>query len=531
VRLTDLEGNETFPALSPDGNQFVYVKSVGGRSHIYWQRVGGGNPLDLSKDSSSDDTQPAYSPDGALIAFRSERDGGGLFLMGSTGESARRLTDFGYNPSWSPDGTEIACATEGTSDPRKRSARSQIWRVNQGGQKRLVSEADGVQPSWSPNGLRLAYWGREPGREARRTIWTIAATGGKATAVTNDDHLNWNPVWSPDGKYLYFASNRGGPMNFWRVAIDESTGKVLGDPEPRTTPAQWSALLSFSHDGREFAYATNEGKSNLERMDFDPATGRVSGTAVAVTAGSRAVDSFAVSPDSKWIVFATAAPQENLFVVHPDGTGSRQLTNDGFKNRVPRWSPDGWFIVFYSNRGGAFQAWSIRPDGSGLTLMSATNQLYNPVISPDAKTLACNVGTQYDLCLIDLLRPLGERRPTPLPRRDHSFSPFSWSPDGSRLVGLTDQPGIFVYSFPRHNYERLSADVAQFPVWLHDGRTVLYLGDGKVRLLDTATRRPRDVLAAPANSAFIAAAASPDDRVLYTLRSGQEGDIWLGRLR
>jgi len=72
--------------------------------------VGGKNPIHLTKDSPDDDTQPAFSPDGERIAFRSERDGGGLFVMGATGESAKRLTDFGYHPAWSPDGQEIACA-------------------------------------------------------------------------------------------------------------------------------------------------------------------------------------------------------------------------------------------------------------------------------------------------------------------------------------------------------------------------------------------------------------------------------------
>ncbi len=69
------------------------------------------------------------------------------------------------------------------------------------------------------------------------------------------------------------------------------------------------------------------------------------------------------------------------------------------------------------------------------------------------------------------------------------------------------------------------------PVWLHDGRNVLYLGDGKVQLLDTVTRRSREVLTAPANSTFTAVAVGPDDRILYTLRSIQEGDIWLGKFR
>ena len=51
-----------------------------------------------------------------------------------------------------------------------------------------------------------------------------------AVAVTDDPDFDWNPVWSPDGKYLYFASDRGGQMNLWRVPIEESTGKVTGSP-------------------------------------------------------------------------------------------------------------------------------------------------------------------------------------------------------------------------------------------------------------------------------------------------------------
>src|SRR5437773_11434 len=70
---TNQQGVEKFPALSPDGSSLAYVSRESGNDDIYLQRVGGHNPINLTKDSAEDDTQPAFSPDGSTIAFRSER--------------------------------------------------------------------------------------------------------------------------------------------------------------------------------------------------------------------------------------------------------------------------------------------------------------------------------------------------------------------------------------------------------------------------------------------------------------------------
>src|SRR4029078_7597476 len=141
TRLTDLEGSETFPSLSPSGELFAYAKSAGGDADVYLQRVGGGNPINLTQDSPLDDTMPAFPPDGTQIAFRSERDGGGIFVMGATGESVRRLTDFCYYPALSPSGKEIACSTANPYRPDVReSASSQIFIIDvDSGASRLVS--------------------------------------------------------------------------------------------------------------------------------------------------------------------------------------------------------------------------------------------------------------------------------------------------------------------------------------------------------------------------------------------------------
>jgi len=94
-----------------------------------------------------------------IRAFRSERDGGGIFATDLAGRTVRRLAPFGYDPAWSPDGQEIVVATEGVYDPLNRRSMSHLWRIDlRSGQRRRLTSEDSVQPAWSPHGQRIAFW-------------------------------------------------------------------------------------------------------------------------------------------------------------------------------------------------------------------------------------------------------------------------------------------------------------------------------------------------------------------------------------
>jgi serine/threonine protein kinase/Tol biopolymer transport system component len=532
TRLTDLPGREWLPSLSPDGKFFLYVKSAGGRSHIFLQRVGGGNPQDLSRDSAGDDTQPAFSPDGRQIAFRSERDGGGIFVMGATGESVRRLTDFGFNPAWSPNGREIVCGTDSIVDPSTRRQPSEVFRVSLAtSERRLVRGRDAAQPSWSPHGHRIAYWGVSSGQ---RIVWTAAADGGQPVRVTDERSLDWNPVWSPDGRYLYFASDRSGVMNLWRVAIDEDSGRLLGKPEPVTLSSRASMQFGISRDGKQFIFAGDDPRVTLERIRFEPATGTTVGAVVTVTETSQGVGSCNASRDGTLLVFETTGPSEEIKVIRPDGAGLRQLVGGGFRNRLPRWSPDSSQIAFYSNRGGNYEIWTVHADGSKLAPATAfhTSENYHPIWSPDGMRLACDLGEQE--ALVDLGRPVAERRPEFLPPAGPhlGFTASSWSADGRWLAGSLHRPdevrypGVVLYSVAERRYVRLT-ERGEGPTWLSDSRHLLYMDGREIFLLDARTRRARRVLAAPPGSSYEDLSLSPDDRVLYLVRVVDEGDIWL----
>ena len=122
----------------------------------------------------------AYSPDGKLIAFRSARNPAGIYVMEETGENVRRVSDFGFHPSWSPDGKQlvvsdrVADVATGHTIPN-----SSLWviDVETGNKKMLDTKGDAIQPSWSPNGQRIAFWFVKDGRLGE--LATIPADGGE----------------------------------------------------------------------------------------------------------------------------------------------------------------------------------------------------------------------------------------------------------------------------------------------------------------------------------------------------------------
>jgi Tol biopolymer transport system component/serine/threonine protein kinase len=534
TQLSDQSGPEYFPSLSPDGKSFAYAGFASDNWDIYLQRVGGKNPVNLTKDSPWDDTHPAFSPDGERIAFRSEREGGGIFLMGATGESVKRLSDFGYNPAWSPDGKEIACADEGPVDPAIRNnPNSRVWAVSVAtGERRQVTKVDAIQPNWSPHGNRIAYGGRR--NAAQRDVWTIPAGGGEPTEVTNDPATEGSPVWSPDGKYLYFASDRAGSMNLWRVPIEEQTGKVLGPAEAVTTPSTYSTHLSFSLDGRRLAYSQILRRANLQQVGFDPDKETITGQPVWITQGSRWANTPNLSPDGEWLAFdAQGGKQDDLFVIRRDGTSLRQLTDDLHKDRQPRWSPDGRRIAFFSDRSGKWEIWMINSDGSGLKQLTyAPGIATNPAWSPDGTRLSYRNAGGASPSIIEVEKPWTEQSPQVLPSMSDltNWGVWSWSPDGRKLAGNKLPAGapisILVYSLETQHYEELTY-FGRGPVWLSDSRRLLFLHQGKLRLIDSPSKKVRELLSVAPNEFGNGVTLSRDDRHLYFSLVTTEADIWL----
>ncbi len=531
-QITKEPGLELFPTLSPDGKSIAYVRRVRGNWDIFLQRVGGQNATNLTADSDADDTQPAFSPDGESIAFRSERDGGGIFVMGATGESVRRVINNGYNPSWSPDGKYLAVSSEGFEDnPAFRHAFSKLWVVTiANGVKRELGVPDGMQPHWSPHGNRIAYWAVDS--SGQRDVWTVGSDGSGPVRVTDRAGTNWNPVWSPDGRSVYFSSDRGGAGNLWRVPIDERSGKTLGRPESITASGGGAMKqhITASLDGRWIAYIEHAVTENLFKVPFNSAAGKVSGPATSLTSGSRHIHVPNTSPDGTMVAFQSFGPQEDIYVIRSDGTNERQLTNDAFRDRMPRWSPDGRSIAFYSNRGGAFDIWMI--DAGGGNLRQITNDSaadVRAIWSPDGKRIAGYRFNQEGFILDLSVSPPREMPIAPFDDPDAVFDVSDWSPDGQSLAGEKYSKssgmvqGLFIYSLQSGKYQLL-ADAGYTPTWLADSRRLVFERDGRMYLIDRVERKPREIPVLPGQTID---QFSLNDRFLAVTSHAKEADVWL----
>lgn len=538
-QLTFLAGGESSPALSPDGESFAYVKEVDGQQDVFLQRVGGSKPVNLTADCAEDDGAPSFSPDGRRIAYRSECAGGGIFVMGATGESARKVTDSGYNPCWSPDGLELAFADEQLQSPFGRGTTSRVWAVRvENGERRLVAGRDGMQPSWSPDGRRIAFWGVDD-RTSARDLFTVAADGSEsdesaAVRVLDDPPVDWSPAWSADGRSLLFSSTRGGTMNLWRIGVDPSTGRPLGAPRPVTVPSSWAGKPSSSADGRRIAFVDRNVRTSIRLASFDPAAGAISGTPRSAALGTIEVhDTVALSPDGGTVLFDDAGLPQHLYLLDSRG-GLRQLTEGPHRDRQGSFSPDGEWIVFQTDRWPT-KLGVIRPDGSGLRALTdeTKTSAFYPTWSPDGRSIVSGGMSGAFRVEVAEGRAAGPAQPfAPLAEEGFRFWPWSFSADGRTVAGslmtsANSPVGSAIYSFPDRSYRKVAIDRATQLLFLPDGKRVLALSPRALAVVDLATGASRTVAAPPEGWRMVRAALSRDGRHLAWHERTDESDLWL----
>ena len=463
--------------------------------------------------------------------------------MGRSGENPRRFDDGRLSPVVGPNGEFIVYSEDRAASPYfgHLSGPGRAWRVDvASAQTTLIRDADVLSPTVSPNGQRVGYWGLSVTKDApdvparlsgngHRDIWTMRIDGSDVVRVTDGGGIAWNPKWSHDGRYLYFASDRGGTMNLWRQEISQTTGRVSGTLESITMQTPYLMGFAVSDDGRHLVYASKTETNNVQRLAIDPATGLPEPGAVPqdVTRGTLPwKGTLALSPDDRTLAMTSLERQMDIYLVKADGSGPPEpLTSDSDIDQEPAWI-DKNRIVFQSDRGGATGVWMINSDRSGLREIARWSQgpLMTPRPSRDGTRLfASGADGIYLFAVLD--HSVSESLDS-IPNAGVS----EWSRDGQRLASSSKRV-VSVYSLGAKTSESI-VQPGEGVHWLSDDRRLIYSNGRSCTIVDTVTKQWQVVYVVPDMLQNTPGCTiSHDDRWLYYLHGSQSTDIWMATFK
>ncbi len=445
-QITTWSGLDAHPSLSPDGNAVAYSSDRNGQFEIYVkQLIPGGREIQLTTDGGNN-FEPAWSPDGNLIAYAS-KGRGGVWVMPALGGTARQLTEFGSYPAWSPDGSQLAFQSAGVGDDIGSIASgallpSTIWIISaQGGNERQITKVGDPacghgSPSWSPNGKRLAFGCYDP----RTTdVWSVSVQGNDLKKITR----GFDPILSPDGKYIYFASF-GAKLNFGvsRIQVSES-GEPVGEPEEiARTGSSRVKRLTMTANGNALAYGVVTINSNIWSLPVSTVTNDATGPPMALTRDtSHRNSSPSVSRDGQRIAYHVSriGTRPDVWMMDADGANPTQLTTDPESDMGQSWFPNGKQVVFLSARGGKDRLWSIDiTSGREKLLLDISQDMTFPQLSPDGRFILFNSNRSGTTNLWTVSSDGGEPKQLTFDKETMGFG--CWSPD-ARFIAFQIKRG------------------------------------------------------------------------------------------
>jgi len=486
------------------------------------------------------ETMPVVSPNGKLVAFVSDRLGGGVWTIGTDGRGLRLVSAKGF-PSqysveiaWAPDSRTLAYTTGGAAANTVT-----LWLAGNGRPPRAVArEATLFHPAWSPDGRLVtvatagsvdAYtptgmrvWnvssGGQPVGWSTAGLFATGAYDGRVHVVDERGAERFSAAatsaaWSPDGKRIATMHGRRGEVR-------ASSGRLISSKR-LATPFGAPVWTSPTHV--VFGTAPSAGPNTIG-----------TGSTFAVRAGARvythvpgcdddggpvaAIEWLQAVPHSTSLVYQSscAEPFDNLYAIAPDGTGLRRITNVQANQVQPLLSPDRTRIAFAESQytglscKGCPQALrTIGVDGTGAaTLTTPPDCTFDdsPSWSPDGAQLAFSHSSCDSAPDVQVV-PAGGGTPSDL---HASGSLVSWGPNRIAYVnGRTAPTSVWTMSPDGANRVKAGSGDARAVAWSSDGRLAYLLGRAVVvngRKVTLPFGQVRSIAWSPDGTRFLVAA-------------------------
>src|ERR1043166_568330 len=523
-RLT-ASGQSSIAAISPDGRYVAYTQMVQGRYSI-WIRQ-------LTTNTNSE----IVSPSDNIVGMAFSHSGEYLYFVKGNPSALYRVSLAGDLPtkilerlegkfSLSPDDSRIAFIRVSTSSNGQQEHALMIANSDGSNESKLLTRQypDKLDaPVWSPDGESIvcAYGNSAAGSQGVSLV-EVKAVNGSTRELSSEKFFNIaNLAWLPQKTGLIMTAGKKpeGYRQLWRVSWPGMQFTEITDGLSSFSD------LSLSRNGDKVVAS-----ESTRAFDLWVGTTREPENLKKVTA---IMDKFCWTPDGRLVYSLNTIGNVDLWVMRPDGQEQKQLTLNSATNDAPTVTPDGRYIVFISNRAGAFQVWRMQTNGNDPVALTNGGGKNFPALSPDGKWVLYNRSKDWQLWRVSIAG--GE--PT---RLSESYALFpSISPDGKMIacLGRSDSKAVvrilsfedgralktFDLAAPSFSSNRIQ--------WTRDGKAIVYgtEHDGVTSIFKQPLSGGEPTVVTKFEDELADFSYSPDGQSLAVARGGWQHDIVLIR--
>lgn len=478
------------PSISRDGKMVAYSsdRAEAGNLDIWVQPLPVGRPVRVTTDPA-DDGEADIAPDGSSVVFRSERQGGGIYLARMSGEGRERLlVPDGRNPRFSPDGSSLAYWV-GDRDATVASGSLFLLSLADGSSVRVAADfKDARLPVWSSDGRSILFTGCRTGDQplpACSEWWVTSRDGTRVQNTGSLAQLGKEQIVLIDiggwyGDTVLFSGRKGNTTSLWELAISRTTLRAGGKPRQLTSGDAREVAPSLAEDDT-IAFERLAGALHIWRIAHASNPKEAALTKVTEDA---AVDlSPSISQNGRWLAFSRGFGNKRDIWIRDMQSGSESLFLSSAMDKLsPVINDSGETAVFEGREGGI-------PSVFMLTRGQPTKRLCTGCSNPSGwfdgdRAVLYREGLPSKIRMVDLRT--GDEKIV-LEASGTSLGEATWSPESQHLLFTASRDGnrkqVFAVLFPKSRQAATGAwipitselEFSDRPRWSADGKTIFYL--------------------------------------------------------
>ena len=490
AELTPGTDFSTSPSISGDGQVIAYTsdRAEAGNLDIWLQRLPAGVPVRITRDPA-EDKYPSLSPDGTSIVFRSERDGGGIYIADSARASQRLLMPAGRNPQFSPDGRRVAYWV-GDKDDSTPSGKLYVLSLADGRRLRVAASfSDARWPIWSSDGVHILFYGCRGRSQPMPACldWWITDSSGDRVENTGAFALlrqaNVEPVEELGGWYgdtVIFTAKHAGTTSIWGLQVSQKNLRAEGKPKQLTSGVSRDVDPSLAQNGT-LVFSHLSGALHIWRIANASNPKRIEAGKVTEDAGTDSTPS--ISHDGHWLLFSRVSGARRDLWLKNTVTGAESVFEAPGSEKISPVIDDFGKLVAFEARDGNVPAVYVADS------RQASKKLCVACSKPTGwfdqnRAVFYRAGAPS---AIHMAEPETGKTETVVESPEASLSEANWSPESQYLLFTASKGGenkqVFTVHFPKATGKATgkwiaitdSSHLSDRPKWSGDGKTIFYL--------------------------------------------------------